>query len=196
MTTESYLDLRLGDLLEQLSAEGQAPGGGSAAALAVSFAASLVAMAARCSTESWPEAGGIAAQALAIRGRSAELARTDADAWQRAMGALARVKEGGDPRRDFALEQELDRAASLPLEISELGADAATLAAVTAERCDGAYRADAAAAAALAAGGARAAAHLVEVNLAVRESDPRLVRARASARSAGETAEGVLAAVR
>lgn len=196
MTTESYLELRLEDLLERLSADGQGPGGGSAAALTVSFAASLVAMAARCSTGSWPEAGGIAAQALAIRARATELAHRDADAWQRALDSLASVTEGGDPRQDFALEQDLDRAASVPLEIAELGADAAMLAAATAERCEGDYRADAAAAAALAAGGARAAAHLVEVNLAVREGDPRLARARASERSAGEAADKALAVVR
>lgn len=193
---DGYLDVRLEELLEQLSAEGQGPGSGTAAALTVAFAASLVAMAARCSSESWPDAGGVAAQARAIRERSAELARTDAEAWQRALSALAGATEGGDPRRDFALERELDKAASLPLEISELGADAALLAAVTAERCDGTYRADAAAAAALAAGGARAAAHLVEVNLTVRAGDPRLERARRSVRSASEAADSALAAVR
>ncbi|MFO7571519.1 MAG: cyclodeaminase/cyclohydrolase family protein [Gaiellaceae bacterium] len=196
MTTESYLDLRLTDLLERLSAEGRAPGSGSAAAMTIAFAAGLVAMAARTSTSSWSDAGGIAAQALAIRDRAGELASTDAEMWGRAMAALARVGDARDPRRDFALEQELDRAASLPLEIAELGADAATLAAVAADRCDGAYRADAAAAAALAAGSARAAAHLVEVNLAVREDDARLVRARASARDATEAADRVLASSR
>lgn len=197
MTTESYLELRLDDVLERLAATDRGPGGGSAAALTVSFAASLVAMAARRSTGSWPEAGGIAAQALAIRARAVELAHADADAWERALDALASVTEGaGDARRDFALEQELERAASPPLEIAALGADAAALAAAAAERCEGAYRADAAAAAALAAGGARAAAHLVEVNLAVREGDPRLLRARASERSADEAASGALAAIR
>lgn len=196
MTSERYLDLRLEDLLERLSAPGSAPGSGSAAAVTVAFAASLVAMTARCSKGSWTDAGGVAAQALAIRARAAELARTDADVWERAMAALAAAGDGGDPRRDFSLEQELDRAAALPLEIAELGADVAALAAVAADRCDGAYRADAAAAAALAAGSARAAAHLVEVNLAVRDGDPRLVRARTSASSAAEAADGVLDSTR
>ena len=72
-----------------------------------------------------------------------------------------------DAAPGLVLERKLERAAAVPLEIAALGADAAALAALAGERCDGAYRADAAAAAALAAGGARAAAHLVEVNLGV-----------------------------
>jgi hypothetical protein len=52
------------------------------------------------------------------------------------------------------------------------------------------------AAAALAAGGARAAAHLVEVNLAVRAGDQRLAQARASEQAAAEAAERLLASIR
>ncbi|GIU93704.1 MAG: hypothetical protein KatS3mg012_0161 [Gaiellaceae bacterium] len=191
MRDDGYVGLRLETLLERLAAEGEAPGAGTGAALTVALAASVVAMAARCSTESWAEADGIAAQALAVRVRALELAHVDAEAWQRALAALERARRsaGGDPRRDFVLEQELARAAAAPLAIAELGADMASLAATTADSCEGSFRPDAAAAAALAAGAARAAAHLVEVNLAVRGDDPRLARARASARSAADAAE-------
>ena len=169
METEDYLDLRIDDFLDRLAEGGRAPGGGSAAALAVAFAASLVAMVARCSRGSWDDATGVAAQSLAIKERAAQLARTDADAWQEASAALreAGTDDGRGRSRTSPLEQKLGRAAAVPLEIAELGADAAALAALVGEYCDGAYRADAAAAAALAAGGASAAAHLVEVNLAV-----------------------------
>ncbi|MGH3133591.1 MAG: cyclodeaminase/cyclohydrolase family protein, partial [Gaiellaceae bacterium] len=102
----------------------------------------------------------------------------------------------GGARRNHELERKLDRAAAVPLEIAELGADTAALAALAGELCDGAYRADVAAAAALAAGGARAAAHLVEVNLAVREGDKRLARARASEQAATEAADRLLASIR
>jgi len=190
VASESYLDLPLDTLLDRLAAPG-APGGGSAAALTVAFAASLVAMAARCS-EGWADAGGVAAQALAIKDRAVALARADAKAWDRALSALASVGPGGDPRRDFELEQTLEHAATLPLEIAELGADAAMLAAVASELCDGAHRADAVVAAALAAGGARAAAHIVEVNLGVREGDALLARARASRQAAAEAAQEAL----
>lgn len=196
METEDYLHLRLDDFLDRLAAGGQAPGGGSAAALTVAFAAGLVAMVARCSRGSWEDAGGVAAQALAIRERAAHLSRDDAEAWRVAVDALAEASAERTGGRDRELEEKLGRAAALPLEIAELGADAAALAALVGEYCDGAYRADAAAAAALAAGGAGAAAHLVEVNLAVREGDARLLRARASEQAASEAAQRTLASVR
>jgi methenyltetrahydrofolate cyclohydrolase len=195
--TEDYLDLRIDDFLDRLATGGQAPGGGSAAALSVAFAAGLVAMVARCSHDSWEDATGVAAQGLAIKERAAQLARSDAQAWQEASVAL---RDAGDNAagmsRDRDLEQKLGRAAAVPLEIAELGADAAALAALVGEFCDGAYRADAAAAAALAAGGASAAAHLVQVNLAVQEGDERLKRARASELAAAESAKRTLASIR
>jgi formiminotetrahydrofolate cyclodeaminase len=191
----NYLELRLDEVLERLATSGQAPGGGSAAALTVAFAAGLVAMVAR-DTEGWEDAEGISAQALAVRDRAAALADNDAEAWEDALAALRRAgsdtSPGGD-RGSFELEQKLDLAAAIPLEIAELGAAAAELAALAAERGSPAYRADAAAAAALAAGGARAAAHLVEVNLVVREGEDRLLRARASEQEAADAAERVLA---
>jgi formiminotetrahydrofolate cyclodeaminase len=154
-------------------------------------------MVARCSAGSWPEASGVAAQALAIAGRAAPLARVDAQAWEAAVAALREAGGDGAPGdRDFELERKLEQAAAVPLEIARLAADAAELAAVAGERCDGAYRADAAAAAALAAGGARAAAHLVEVNLGVREGDTRLLQARASEQAASAAAAEILEAAR
>ena len=197
METEDYLDLRIDDFLDRLAEGGRAPGGGSAAALSVAFAAGLVAMVARCSRGSWDDATGVAAQSLAIKERAAQLARTDADAWQDASAALGEAGAEGDPEgRDRELEQKLARAAAVPLEIAELGADAAALAALVGEYCEGAYRADAAAAAALASGGASAAAHLVQVNLTVQEGDERLKRARASEQAAAESAKRTLASIR
>ena len=193
LTTDDYRGLSLGALLDRISADGLAPGGGSASALTVAFAARLVAMVARCSPE-WDDAGGVLAQANAIGERAVDLAHTDGRAWDEALVAL-REAEGAardDPRRSFALEQKLEAAASAPLEIASLGADVAALAAAMGERCDATYRADAAAAAALAAGGAAAAAHLVRVNLGIRESDPRLTRALESEQMARELADGLL----
>ena len=181
LTTDDYLDLRLGELLDRLSADGLAPGAGSAAALTVAFASRLVAMVARCSLD-WEEAAGVSAQANAISERAVDLAHTDGRAWEDALTALRDAEAGGDadPRRSFSLEQKLEAAAAAPLEIASLGADVAALAALAGEHGDPTYRADAAAAAALAAGGSAAAAHLVRVNLGVRTTDPRLARALAS----------------
>ena len=154
-------------------------------------------MVARCGPESWGDASGVAAQAHAIQERATELARRDADVWRTALAALDKARSSDrDERTNHELMRALDLAAAAPLEIASLGADTAELAAEAAERCEGSFRADAAAAAALAAGGARAAAHLVEVNLTVRPGDERLARARASDQAAAEAAERVLASVR
>jgi formiminotetrahydrofolate cyclodeaminase len=194
----TFLDRPLRAFLDELAERSPTPGGGSAAAVTTAMAAGLVAMVARASRDSWEEAAGIAAQALAIRDRAAPLARMDAEAWQDAVAALRIAGNGSDDggRRDFELERKLERAAAVPLQIAELGADAAALAALAGELGDGAFRADAAAAAALAAGGASAATHLVEVNLGMREGDERLARARASERAAAEAAERLLQSIR
>jgi formiminotetrahydrofolate cyclodeaminase len=151
-------------------------------------------MVARSSRDSWPEAAGVAAQAHVIRDRAVTLAQTDGKVWQEALSALAdaQIERDDDERRDFRLEQKLERAAAAPLEIAELGADAAALAALVGERGDETYRGDASAAAALAVGGTRAAAHLVQVNLGVRPGDARLVRARASEQAASDAAARLL----
>jgi formiminotetrahydrofolate cyclodeaminase len=196
LTGGDYLGLELRTFLERISSDGLAPGAGSAAAVTVAFAARLVAMVATCSRTTWEEAAGVVAQATSISDRATALAHTDAAAWEDALIALrdAESAPGDDPRRDLTLERKLEAAAAAPLEIASLGADAVALASLAAERGDAAYRADAAAAAALAAGAARAAAHLVRVNLGVRESDSRFARALASERAADELAERLLGA--
>ena len=194
MNTDDYLDLRLGDFLEQLSADGVAPGSGTAAAITVAFAAKLVAMVANCSRSTWESAGGVVAQAAAISERATMLAGMDASVWTEALAALRDAEHGtgADPRKDFGLEQKLDAAAAVPLEIAALGADTVALASLAAEQGEATYQADAVAAAALAAGAASAASHLVSVNLGVRPSDPRLARARASGQIAGDMVSALL----
>ena len=200
MDDDRYLGQSMLSFLDGLATKGTAPGGGSAAAVTVAFAAGLVAMVARSSRDTWEEAAGIAAQALALQDRVAPLAETDAKAWDEALGALDAAATGSEDddasRRDRSLERRLERAAAIPLEIAEIGADVAELAVEVGRFGDAAYRPDAAAAAALAAGGARAAAHLVEVNLAVRPGDERLARARASEQAAADAADRLLAAIR
>jgi methenyltetrahydrofolate cyclohydrolase len=192
---DEYLDLRLGDFLERLGAGKPAPGGGSASALTVAFAAGLVAMVARRSEESWEEAGGIAAQAISLQARSAPLALADAQVWEQALDALHASGTNG-ATREGDLEQKLELSVIVPLQIAEAAADTASLAALAAEFGEGSYRADAAAAAVLAAAAAQAAAHLVSVNLAVSEGDDRLFRAHASEEVAAAAATRALDAGR
>jgi methenyltetrahydrofolate cyclohydrolase len=192
---DEYLDLRLGDFLERLGTGKPAPGSGSASALTVAFAAGLVVMVARRSADSWEESAGVAAQALSLQARAAPLALADAQVWAQALEALESAEdEAAAPNGE--LEQKLDLSAAVPLQIAEAAADTAVLAALAAELGEGAYRPDAAAAAVLAAAGARAAAHLVAVNLAVQEGDDRLVRARASEETAAGAAARALDSAR
>jgi methenyltetrahydrofolate cyclohydrolase len=198
---ERHLDLTVTAFLDALATRGRAPGGGSAAALTVAFAAGLVAMVARSSRGMWEDAAGVAAQALTLQDRAAALSLKDAEVWEAALAALRTAADPSerDPaggREELDLERKLERSAAIPLEMAELGADVAVLAVEAAVHGEHEYRADAAAAAALAAGGARAATHLVEVNLGIRPGDERLVRARASQTAAYEAAERLLASIR
>ncbi|TML22226.1 MAG: cyclodeaminase/cyclohydrolase family protein [Actinobacteria bacterium] len=192
MTPDSYLDLRLDDFLARLATAGRAPGGGSAAAFTIALAAGLVAMVARSSGDSWRDAAGVGAQATALLERITPLVRADAEAWEDALAELQATTGGDLEQRNDTLERKLDDAAAVPILIADAGADAASLAELAADRGEGAYRADAAVAAVLAAAGARAASHLVRVNLGVREGDARLARARRSADAAADAAARAL----
>jgi len=82
----------------------------------------------------------------------------------------------------------------VPLAIAETAADVASLAALAAELGEGTFRGDAAAAAVLAHAGARAAAHLVAINLGIGEDDERLRRARLAEEAAAADAARALGA--
>ena len=181
------LDLRLRDLLDAIASEGPTPGGGSTAALAIAMSAALSAMVARASKD-WPEAGAAIAQAEQLRRRTAPLAQRDAEVYEEALASI-RLPERVEPNvRDAAVGAALARAAEIPLVIAEAGADAASLAALVADRGTPDRRGDAAAAALLAEAGTRAAASLIAVNLGVTPDDDRVVHAQALAASASEAA--------
>src|SRR4026208_481242 len=63
LTKNDYLDLRFEEVLDRISADGLAPGGGSAAAFTVAFAARLVAVVARRSPGREDAAGRAAGRA-------------------------------------------------------------------------------------------------------------------------------------
>ena len=187
MSSGDLLDLRLRDLLDAIASEGPTPGGGSTAALAIAMSAALSAMVARASKD-WPEAGAAIAQAEQLRRRTAPLAQRDAEVYEEALAAI-RLPERAEPTvRDAAAGAALSRAAAVPLLIAEAGADAASLAALVADRGTPDRRGDAAAAALLAEAGTRAAASLIAVNLGVTPDDDRVVHAQALAASASEAA--------
>ncbi len=169
------------------------PGAGYCAAISLSMAAGLVAMAAGASRDEWPEARGAAAQANMLRERVAPLAQKNVNAYA---DAVARLRGSGDGGSETDLGTLLERAAQIPLDIAESAVDVASLAAVVAERGNQALRADAVAAALLAQGAARAAATLVEVNLGTTTSDERVMQVRdlvGTATAAAERAQATLA---
>ncbi|HZT16824.1 MAG TPA: hypothetical protein VFA19_12840 [Gaiellaceae bacterium] len=160
---------------------------GSAAAWSGALAAAIAMKTARAAGD-----GGRAAQAAALLRRLAQAAVSNADAFGAARSALAVAGAGGEPRRDFSLRLVLDRAALEPLAIADACADVAVLNAGLASQAPPEQVPDVTAAAALAAGAARAAAHLVGVNLAVAPGDERLARAEAAAETAAAAVAGLL----
>jgi formiminotetrahydrofolate cyclodeaminase len=174
----AFSDHSLGELCDTVAAETSAPGGGSVAAIAGALAASLVAMAARFSTDEWQDAAGAVAQAEALRARLLPLADEDANAYENFLLARRMSREVEPELRDAAIGDALSRAADVPLAIAEAAHDVATLAAEAAERGNPNLRGDAATAALLAEAAVRASANLVEINLATREGDERIARAR------------------
>ncbi|MFL5966947.1 MAG: cyclodeaminase/cyclohydrolase family protein [Gaiellaceae bacterium] len=184
-----FLELTVSEWLETLAAPEPGAASGSAAAMTAATAAAVIALTARATQAG---GGGIAAQALALRGRLVGLAEWNAEVYAVSVAALADASGGGDERRDFELRTVLDRAAEVPLAIAEAAADVALLAAAAAPIVTPAVEPDALAAAALAAGAAAAAARLVEVNLGAAPGDERTRRARAAASRAAEAARGSL----
>jgi formiminotetrahydrofolate cyclodeaminase len=171
-----FLDLTASTLLDELAGP-VSPGGGSALAFTVAMAAALVRMAARASADSWDAAGGIAAQATALRDRAAPLAQLDAELYDEALavrdGSVALPPE----KRDFAIGKAFAAAAEPPLEIARTAADVAELAAVVAHSGDPRVRPDAIAAATLAAAAARAVVAIVAANLTAVDGDERVAEA-------------------
>ncbi len=189
----ALLDLPLREFLDEVTAEGRTPGGGSVAALVTAFAAGLLAKVARASGATWPEAPGIAAQAESLVARSAPLVQVAADQYEAVLQARAQSGEGQGARLDFELGQAYANAAEPPLEIARTASDVAFLALTVAQNGDLALRADAVTAALLAAAAARAAAELVAVNLTVAADDPRVLEAAKAAEEAARAAEAARA---
>jgi methenyltetrahydrofolate cyclohydrolase len=180
----SFPDQPIRGFLDQLAARTPTPGGGGAAAVTGAMAAALVAMAARFSATRLPGAGELADQADELRRRAADLADLDAQAYTAVLDALRLPREAGQRR------EALLGAAMVPLEICQIGAEVAQLAARVAEAGNPNLRGDAVTGAVLAAASARGAACLVDINVRLGGLDPELSRraARAAA-DAGDAAE-------
>jgi methenyltetrahydrofolate cyclohydrolase len=191
-SVEDFLAQPLGLLLEDVASERPAPGGGSVAALAVALAAALTAMSARLSVGHWEGAAAVVEQAGALRAQAAPLAPADARAYEEVLAALRLPKHLEPAVREAALNDALGRAADPPLEIARVGAEIAVLAADAAEHGNPNLRGDATAGALLAAAAVRAAANLVEINLASTPADERIQTAQKHVLAAADAADRAL----
>jgi methenyltetrahydrofolate cyclohydrolase len=174
----AFQDVTVQELCESVAGQTSAPGGGSVAAIVTAFAASLTAMSARFATEQWEDAPGAVAQAEALRARVLPLADEDARAYESFLLARRMSKDFDPQVRDAAIGEALSRAADLPLAIAEAALDVASLAAELVERGNPNLHGDAATAVLLSEAAVRATANFVEINLATREGDERIERAR------------------
>ena len=190
---DSFLHAPLTAFLDALATEDPLPGSGTAAALAAAMAAGLTAMAARRSAGEVPDAQEAVSEAEDLGERLRLLAVANADAFREASTSLGRIGDTQGAGRDERLGSDLARAAYTPLSIATLAAQVADLAAQVASGGVPDARADAAAACCLAEGATRAAAHLVEINLAVTPADERAARVGDLAEAAGRARERAVA---
>jgi formiminotetrahydrofolate cyclodeaminase len=156
---DPYLDSTVRDLLEQLAARTPAPGGGAAAALTCAMAAALVEMA-----TSFASAQGLEAvheQAHRIREEVSQLAYADGRAYGVVLDAL-RMQPGQD--RTDSLDDAVSGAMGVPMQVLEMAADVAMLAADVAETGNRNLEGDALAGSLLAEAAARSAATLAQLN--------------------------------
>jgi formiminotetrahydrofolate cyclodeaminase len=187
-----YLDLPLGEFLNRVASDSPAPGGGSAAAIAVALAAGLAGMAARLSTGQLSDAPELADQADASRHGVAPLARADAESYGRVLDAY---RESDPETRMARVRDALSGAADVPLAVAEAGSEVVAIASRLAEEGNPNLEGDALAAVLLAGAGVRAAVALVRINLSTANvDDDRLKRAKGladtTAAAVGRATEG------
>jgi len=160
-------------------------GGGALSARTLALAAGVVADAAGRAAPAWDGAAGARAQGNALVRRAVALGLANEAAYREARAALAgELPSAPAETRDHLLGEILERAAAAPLALAGAAADTAMLGALVAAHAPGQAAADAIAAAAIATGVARAATHLVAINLATRAGDARLTEARREVRRA------------
>ena len=161
-------------LLERFSAATPTPGGGSAAALVGSVAASLVAMVAGLTLgkKSYqavePEMRRVLAEAIKLRDELVELADRDSDAFNAVMAAYRLPKEAESDRaaREQAIQAALKGATEIPHQTALCCSRVLELAEVVVARGSKSALSDGGAAAVLAEGALQAALLNVAINLA------------------------------
>jgi len=173
-------DLPLSQVLDRLADKTPAPGAGSTAALVCALAAALLEMAAAFDTSPMGAACGVRAGAL--RDRALELAERERESYAPVLEALRLPTS--DPERATRLASALAGASAAPLAIASMGAQLAGIAAETVDGVSDHLVGEAVVASELAEGACRAAARLVEINLAGVPADQRLTEVAGLVKSA------------
>jgi methenyltetrahydrofolate cyclohydrolase len=152
--------------LERLASTDPTPGGGGSAAVATAMAAALVEMASGLSTDQVEDAADVGAAAGGIRRRALTLADEDAAAYGRVLAGYRLPRDREAEARGQEIREALEGATAVPLEIARLAADVAGLGNRLVAGGNPNLEGDATAAVLLARAAARAAARLVELNVA------------------------------
>jgi formiminotetrahydrofolate cyclodeaminase len=195
---DAFADQSLHDLLDAVAGQRPAPGGGCSAAWSAALGAGLVEMCANF-TLARPKYAGIhhrmadvRRDAKALRRELVELGERDAQGGYEPVIAALRLPEK-HPMRERRLEEAQSEASAVPLAIAEAAASVAQLAAEAARTGNAHLHGDAVTGALIAEAASRAAARLVEINLAGR-ADERLTRVAEATRRAGAAREEALRA--
>jgi methenyltetrahydrofolate cyclohydrolase len=187
--TGALSDLPLSQVLDRLAEKTPAPGAGSTAALVCSLAAALLEMTAAFDTTPIGSACGVRAGAL--RERALELADRELRSYEPVLDALR--LPASDPDRETRLGSAMAAASTAPLAISSVAAQLAGIAAETVDGVSDHLVGEAVVAAELAEGACRAAARLVEINLAGAPGDPRLIEVSGLVKAAAQARAETLA---
>ncbi len=193
--TPEYGDVALREYLRMLAAPQAEPAAGAAAGVALAMAAALCTMCARIPARHLPWAGPLADECESVSERALTLARTDGDSYRAVIAARQAPDGPGTRERRQRIAHALSQASAVPMEIAELGARVAAIAATLATDGHPPVRGDAVTAAALAAAAATAAASLVAINLADAGPDDRPGRAARLSADAGAHARRARASI-
>ncbi|HEX3690205.1 MAG TPA: cyclodeaminase/cyclohydrolase family protein [Solirubrobacteraceae bacterium] len=185
-----FADLPLQQIVESVAARDPTPGAGPALAWTCALAAALVEMTSavmlRKESESPAAVEARRERAHALRTTALTLADLDAAAYAEVLAVQRRRDEPGHPQR---LRQVLADAADPLVRIIETAREVAELATGAIADARGGVRGEAITALVLAAGVARGAVPLVELNLASDPQDPRRAQVREAAAAATDALE-------
>ena len=187
--TGTLNDLAVSEVLDRLAEKTPAPGAGSTAALVCSLTAALLEMTAAFDTTPMGSACGVRAGAL--RGRALELADRELHSYEPVLEATR--LPASDPDREPRLASAMAAASRAPLAIASVAAQLAGIAAETVDGVSDQLVGEAVVASELAEGACRAAARLVEINLAGAAGDPRLTEVAGLVKAAAEARAETLA---